>query len=450
MIQPEPEGSTQGYLLDSVEVLRFYTSAGNPVKEILLKLNLPDHRILKDGGEVTEGSSETTTEGYMENNKNVSQDIRDQMNAEAKSVQIILTGIDNDIYSTLDACPNACKMWKEIERLKQGLGDRGGAAGDGRARRKCGEGMRELGDASGAGGHLSVSIWMFMRGEVHRRCVGNLGYSVKIVKGKWHEARECSETKTQRMHLYPEGKMLTVEHPEQPKSINDTYLEEQGDTNITIDSLIMKSTSRRNVDKLKGEIEDFKTKNKSLESSNSHFKEANNELSKTNQLMFKDLKKFQAELDRYHDVNYASKVAIDCAKAKGDLIPQLKSNQLEYRVMRNNSEGKKQQVEDHRRNFRFSNNKTSVTACNDRLKAKTSNVNFVCVTCGKCVSNDNHDMCVLHYLNCVNSRTKQPIVVPISNREPKRTVNQSAATTLKRTVAAESTNQKPRSTIRKQ
>ncbi|GJR03560.1 hypothetical protein Tco_0526544 [Tanacetum coccineum] len=29
---------------------RFYTSAGNPVKEILLKLNLPDHRILKDGG----------------------------------------------------------------------------------------------------------------------------------------------------------------------------------------------------------------------------------------------------------------------------------------------------------------------------------------------------------------------------------------------------------------
>ncbi|GKD64506.1 hypothetical protein Tco_1306614, partial [Tanacetum coccineum] len=30
---------------------RFKTSAGNPVKEILLKLNLLDHRILKDGGE---------------------------------------------------------------------------------------------------------------------------------------------------------------------------------------------------------------------------------------------------------------------------------------------------------------------------------------------------------------------------------------------------------------
>ncbi|GJU78337.1 hypothetical protein Tco_1275407 [Tanacetum coccineum] len=34
-------------------VERFYTLAGNPVKEILLKLNLPDHRIRKDGGEGT-------------------------------------------------------------------------------------------------------------------------------------------------------------------------------------------------------------------------------------------------------------------------------------------------------------------------------------------------------------------------------------------------------------
>nr|GEV79227.1 hypothetical protein [Tanacetum cinerariifolium] len=69
---------------------------------------------------VAEGSTEITTERYMENYKNVSQDIRDQLNAEAKAVQIIITGIDNDIYSTVNACPNACEMWKAIERLKQG------------------------------------------------------------------------------------------------------------------------------------------------------------------------------------------------------------------------------------------------------------------------------------------------------------------------------------------
>nr|GEU77474.1 hypothetical protein [Tanacetum cinerariifolium] len=72
------------------------------------------------------------------------------------------------------------------------------------------------------------------------------------------------------------------------------------------------------VDKLKGEIEDFKTKNKCLESSNNRFKKANNELSKTNELMYNDLKKFQAELDRRNYVQYASKVEIDCAKAKGN------------------------------------------------------------------------------------------------------------------------------------
>nr|GFC15019.1 hypothetical protein [Tanacetum cinerariifolium] len=69
---------------------------------------------------IFEGSPVTTTETYMETYKNVSQDIRDQLNAKAEAVQIILTGIDNDIYSTVDACPNACEMWKAIERLKQG------------------------------------------------------------------------------------------------------------------------------------------------------------------------------------------------------------------------------------------------------------------------------------------------------------------------------------------
>nr|GEW22824.1 hypothetical protein [Tanacetum cinerariifolium] len=67
-----------------------------------------------------EGSLVTRTERVNETYKNVSQDIRDQLNAEAKAVQIILTGIVNDIYSTVDACPNACEMWKAIERLKQG------------------------------------------------------------------------------------------------------------------------------------------------------------------------------------------------------------------------------------------------------------------------------------------------------------------------------------------
>nr|GEZ08762.1 hypothetical protein [Tanacetum cinerariifolium] len=72
--------------------------------------------------------------------------------------------------------------------------------------------------------------------------------------------------------------------------------------------------------------------------------------------------------------------------------PQLKSNPMGDRV-------------------KFSKNKTSVTACNDSLKAKTLNVNFMCATCGKGVLNEKHDMCVLKSVNDVNSRTKMPIDV---------------------------------------
>ncbi|GKA92215.1 hypothetical protein Tco_0814140 [Tanacetum coccineum] len=86
-------------------------------------LNALHNAIMEAGGKdrppmlAPEGSSETTTEGYMENYKNVSQDIRNQLDAEAEVVQIILTGIDNDIYSIIDACPNACEMWKAIKSI---------------------------------------------------------------------------------------------------------------------------------------------------------------------------------------------------------------------------------------------------------------------------------------------------------------------------------------------
>nr|GEZ78257.1 hypothetical protein [Tanacetum cinerariifolium] len=49
---------------------------------------------------IFEGSHITRSERFQETYKNVSQEIRDQLNVKAEAVQIILTGIDNDIYST--------------------------------------------------------------------------------------------------------------------------------------------------------------------------------------------------------------------------------------------------------------------------------------------------------------------------------------------------------------
>ncbi|GKA63692.1 hypothetical protein Tco_0763298 [Tanacetum coccineum] len=46
------------------EKKRFDTSAGNPVKEILLKLNLPDHRLILTDSNVTPTNHERMTKPY--------------------------------------------------------------------------------------------------------------------------------------------------------------------------------------------------------------------------------------------------------------------------------------------------------------------------------------------------------------------------------------------------
>nr|GFD24708.1 hypothetical protein [Tanacetum cinerariifolium] len=72
-----------------------------------------------------------------------------------------------------------------------------------------------------------------------------------------------------------------------------------------------------------------------------------------------------------------------------------------------------------RRNVKLPKNKTSVTACNDSLNAKTLNAKSVSI-CDKCVVHDKQDMCVL----------------------------KSVAKPIKRTVASES-NKKPRNFTRR-
>ncbi|GKC27581.1 retrovirus-related pol polyprotein from transposon TNT 1-94, partial [Tanacetum coccineum] len=130
--------------------------------------------------------------------------------------------------------------------------------------------------------------------------------------------------------------------------------------------------------------------------------------------------------------------------------PQPRSNQMKDKVVPYTSHAKfkKTEVEEHPRISSISNQTKSVTACNDSLNSRTSNVNVVCATCGKCVFNSNHDACVSKFLNDVNARTKKPNVVPISTRKPKSQANKSVATPHKKTVASESTTTNSKSYYR--
>ncbi|GKC43892.1 hypothetical protein Tco_1061614 [Tanacetum coccineum] len=546
-------------------------------------------------------------------------------------------GIDNDIYSTIDACPNACEMWKAIERLKQGKAivnsstptyDQEPAivANDDELSKEkeidklmalislsfkkiykpTNENLRTSSNTSRANQDNTPRINRGT-GYDNQRAVNVVGASENVEKADWRDDTddEPEDQEVEAHYLYMAkiqevtldaadnfGPIFDIEplqkvqndndnynvfandkeHLEQP--VNDTYLEEQGDTNITIDSLDMstngetidqddddlakehdllaslfeklkceiddsknrnkslESSNKTLINKLKGEIEDFKTKNKSLESSNNHFKEANNELSKTNQLMFKDLKKFQAELDRYHDVNYTSKMKIDCVKAKGDLMSYKMESQKSLNKHTRNINDLHQMISEMKKvlvahqetisimsqekeaqnkfyktredkeiekvialenkvkvlddivykigqsvqimNMLNRNCKTSFIKPKYLKKTQRANPRLYDIGC----YNDNialmlapesdkmirlaqesrsklSDLIKLFDYENLNNlyhlfvpqrekspeqryfseRTKQPIVVPISTREPKQTVNQSAATPLKRTVA---------------
>nr|GEW13645.1 hypothetical protein [Tanacetum cinerariifolium] len=821
---------------------------------------------------ISEGSPETTTVRYMETYKNVSQDIRDQLNAEAEAVQIILTGIDNDIYFTVDACANAfltstttrmAKHKNEVNEIRaeriahtanplalvaqqqpvyhlqshpthytQNSSTRSQQAAT-KNRRKAtvnaplpiydrepsmvaeddkmskdkeidklmalislsfkeiykstNNNLRTSSNTSRANQDNSPRI---NRGAGYdNQRLGNVSRARETVEqADWRDDTddESEDQELEAHYMYmaqiqevtpdaadsgpifdtePVQKVqnnenyyvfaIKSDHPEQSKSVNDTYPIEQDEHNVIIDSLDMSYDSEqidqndddndlanerdllaslieklkceiddsknRNkfletsnkvlVEKLKGEIKDFKTKNKSLELSNNRFKEANNKLLETNKLMYNDFKKSQAELERRNDVAYASKVEIDCVKAKGDLISYKMESQKSFNkytqtindlnqtisemkkklsahqetifilqsvqtmnmlnskcqtsfakpeflkkaqranprlydigcyndnlalmlapesdeVIRLGKESRSklselirpfdyeklnnlydlfvpQREKSSKQRYFSERSRLSHTPVNngnskevfnkqttllekrmdesiswdqkcksskelfkikrsigmifdgvercketiakrtyfghidpfiqntieanfyleirkinadlenfhvclneemdkgiviselkkliEKLKGKSvdtkfekssvirqpnafksqrpsilgkpsifsdslerkdfskskTNVNFVCATCGKCVLNEKHDMCVLKSVNGVNSRTKMPIVVPVSTREPKRTVTQSVAKLLKKIVVSKSTNQKPRNTLRK-
>ncbi|GJV28396.1 hypothetical protein Tco_1384844 [Tanacetum coccineum] len=139
MIQPEPEGSTQGYPLVSVEVLRydtkgevlrFYTLAGNPVKKILLKLNLPDHRILKDGhgegpfklkAEITVPSADgTTEEKRTQTVDDLSPNEKLRYKSDIKAVNILLLGLPVDIYILINHYQTTKERWDWVKELMEG------------------------------------------------------------------------------------------------------------------------------------------------------------------------------------------------------------------------------------------------------------------------------------------------------------------------------------------
>ncbi|GJU44690.1 retrovirus-related pol polyprotein from transposon TNT 1-94 [Tanacetum coccineum] len=68
----------------------------------------------------TENSPEVPERTTVETILTMSPENKDHYESEKEAIHLILTGIGDEIYSTVDACKTAHEMWEAIERLQQG------------------------------------------------------------------------------------------------------------------------------------------------------------------------------------------------------------------------------------------------------------------------------------------------------------------------------------------
>nr|GEX10879.1 hypothetical protein [Tanacetum cinerariifolium] len=101
---------------------------------------------------------------------------------------------------------------------------------------------------------------------------------------------------------------------------------------------------------------------------------------------------------------------------------QPQGNTKNNRIQRTLSKAKKNKLKDHHRTVKPSLNKKKIVVDNKAISSVTNsklnvNVDLKCATCNGCFFYDNHDLCVLMYINSVNaSLTSKSIKKPMNRK----------------------------------
>nr|GEX28257.1 hypothetical protein [Tanacetum cinerariifolium] len=125
-------------------------------------------------------------------------------------------------------------------------------------------------------------------------------------------------------------------------------------------------------------------------------------------------------------------------------------NTKKDRIRQTQSEAKKNKLEDHPRTVRPSlNNKKSVVNTKAISSVPNSKLNMnsdlKCDTCNGCLFSDNHDLCVLEFINSVNARVKSKSAKKPVNR--KIWITTTAIVPLRKPIPLESNTSKPLVTL---
>nr|GEX85886.1 hypothetical protein [Tanacetum cinerariifolium] len=111
-----------------------------------------------------------------------------------------------------------------------------------------------------------------------------------------------------------------------------------------------------------------------------------------------------------------------CINDLGTKLMAPQCNTKNDRIQRTPSKAKKNKLEDHPRIVRPSLNKKKSVIDTKAISSVTnskSNVNsdLKCATCNGCLFSDNHDLCVLEFINTVNARVKSKSAKKLVNRK---------------------------------
>nr|GEU48643.1 hypothetical protein [Tanacetum cinerariifolium] len=93
---------------------------GEALRKCILRGPYKPTTVLVHAIEVTDDSPAVPEHTTVETPTNMSPENKAQFLAEKEAIHFILTGIRDDIYSTVDACQTAQEIWEAIERLQQG------------------------------------------------------------------------------------------------------------------------------------------------------------------------------------------------------------------------------------------------------------------------------------------------------------------------------------------
>ncbi|GKB40033.1 hypothetical protein Tco_0884975, partial [Tanacetum coccineum] len=102
-----------------IEVLHLRPN-GDALRKCILKGPYTSTIVTTPAVPATEDSPAVPEQTTVETVMNMTPENRAHFESEKEAIHLILTGIGDEIYSTVDACQIAQEMWETIERLQQG------------------------------------------------------------------------------------------------------------------------------------------------------------------------------------------------------------------------------------------------------------------------------------------------------------------------------------------